>query len=134
MIHHSNENTIMDDANSPEINKALMGKISADFVKVCDHLKETSYQIRQRKFSQNPIFILHLQDVELGSLLFESKDFSTIYTYKASMLEEFISRNLVGEESGELFKEHYKDPDEYCCLFVMDGEFAGFVYLPYPND
>ena len=48
MINHSNENTIMDDANSPEIDKALMGKVSSDFVKVSDHLKEASYQIRKR--------------------------------------------------------------------------------------
>jgi len=31
-------------------------------------------------------------------------------------------------------KENYKDADEYCCLFVIDEGFAGFIYLPYPND
>lgn len=23
---------------------------------------------------------------------------------------------MIGQESDELFKENYKDPDEYCCL------------------
>ena len=36
MINHSNENTLMDDANSPEINQKLMGKVASDFVKVSD--------------------------------------------------------------------------------------------------
>ncbi len=134
MINHSNENTILDDANSPEINKALMGKVSSDFIKVSDHLKEASFQIRKRKFSAFPIFILHSNPVEMGSLLFKPEDFQTQYTYKASFFEEFLSRDMIGEESVDLFKEYYKDPEEYCCLFVIENEFAGFIYLPFPTD
>jgi hypothetical protein len=134
MINHSNENTILDDANSPEINKVLMGKVSSDFVKVCDHLKEASFQIRKRKFSDFPIFILHLNPIEMGTLLFNTEDFQTKYSYRASFFEEFVSRDMIGEESIELFKEYYKDPEEYCCLFVIENEFAGFIYLPFPID
>lgn len=134
MINHSNENTIMDDANSPEINKKLMGKVSSDFLKVSDHLKESSYQIRKREYSKFPVFITTEQEIEMGVLLFDKKDFSTLYQYKASFLEEFITREMIGEESRELFAEHYKDADEYCCLFVIDADFAGFIYLPYPID
>jgi hypothetical protein len=134
MINHSNENTIMDDANSPEINNKLMGKVSSDFVKVSDYLKESSYQIRKREFSKFPVFVTTEQDVELGVVLFDKKDFSSVYQYKASYFEEFITRGMIGEESVELFAEHYKDPDEYCCLFVIDADFAGFIYLPYPDD
>ena len=134
MINHSNENTLMDDANSPEINRKLMGKVSSDFLKVSDHLKESAYQIRKREFSKYPIFIVSETDVELGALLLKPSDFKTVYQYSADFLEDFISRGMIGEESRELFIENYKDPDEYCCLFVLDGEFAGFIYLPYPDD
>jgi hypothetical protein len=134
MINHSNENVLMDDANSPEINQKLMGKVSSDFIKVSEHLKEASYQIIKRKFSENPIFILTENPVEIGATLFQQNDFKTTYEYRASFLEEFISRNMIGEESIEFFKENYKDPEEYCCLFVIDQAFAGFIYLPFPND
>lgn len=134
MINHSNENVLMDDANSPEINQKLMGKVSSDFIKVSEHLKEASYQIIKRKFSENPIFILTENTVEIGATLFQQNDFKTTYEYRASFLEEFISRNMIGEESIEFFKENYKDPEEYCCLFVIDQAFAGFIYLPFPND
>ncbi|MBK6978507.1 MAG: hypothetical protein IPH28_16560 [Cytophagaceae bacterium] len=134
MINHSNENTLMDDANSPEINQKLMGKVASDFVKVSDHLKEASYQIRKREYSKFPIFIVSTEEIELGALFFDKTDFKTVYYYRASFLEEFINRNMIGQESDELFKENYKDPDEYCCLFVVDSEFAGFIYLPFPND
>lgn len=134
MINHSNENTLMDDANSPEVNKELLGRVSEDFVKVCDHLKEASYQIRKRGFSTNPIFVVTKQEVELGQILFQKTDFKTEFHYKASLLEEFVQRELIGQESVELFKENYKNAEEYCCLFVIEGDFAGFVYLPYPED
>ncbi|MBP8155967.1 MAG: hypothetical protein KAX81_03000 [Leadbetterella sp.] len=134
MINHSNENVLMDDANSPEINQKLMGKVSSDFIKVSEHLKEASYQIIKRKFSENPIFILTENPIEIGATLFQQNDFKTTYEYRASFLEEFISRNMIGEESIEFFKENYKDTEEYCCLFVIDQAFAGFIYLPFPND
>lgn len=134
MINHSNENVLMDDANSPEINKKLMGKVSSDFVKVSDHLKESSYQIIKRDFSKYPIFVVTEAELDLGVLLFDKKDFSTVFQYRASYLEEFILREMIGEESRELFIENYKDTEEFCCLFVVDGDFAGFIYLPYPND
>jgi len=45
-----------------------------------------------------------------------------------------VQRKLIAEEAVEDFKSAYKDPDEFCCLFVMDGAFTRFVYIPYPND
>ncbi len=134
MISHTNENTLMDDANSPELDSKIMGFIANDFVKVSDHLKEASYQIRKRGFSENPIFIVTRTLVEVGQMLFTRLDFETQFDYKASFLDEFVQRNLIGEESIELFKENYKNPDEYCCLFVIEGGFAGFVFIPFPED
>jgi pantothenate kinase len=134
MISHSNENIIMDDANSPEINQKLMGKVASDFVKVFEHLKEASYQIRKRNFSQFPIFIVTDKDIEMGVTLFKKGEFETVYEYKASYFEEFTARQMIGEESVEFFIENYKDSEEYCCLFVIDEGFAGFIYLPFPND
>ncbi|GAB3509574.1 hypothetical protein GCM10027341_46840 [Spirosoma knui] len=134
MIHHSNENTILDDANSPEINKQLMGEISSDFVKVADQLKEASYQIRKRGFSEYPVFVASRREVPVGQLLIAPQELENQWTYKASFLDEFIQRALIGQESIELWKENYKKPDEYSCLFVVHGDFAGFVYVPYPED
>jgi hypothetical protein len=135
MINHSNENTILDDANSPELDKKQLGVITEDFIKVSDHLKEASYQIKSRKYSEFPIFIATVSDVPLlGDTLFYKEDFGTHYEYKASFIEEFLQRDIVGKESEGLFKENYRDSEEYCCLFVMDGKFASFVYIPFPDD
>ncbi len=39
-----------------------------------------------------------------------------------------------GEESIKLFKENYRNADEYCCLFVIETQFAGFVFVPFSED
>lgn len=134
MIHHSNENYLLDDANSPDVNKKLLGIISQDFVKVADHLKEASYQIRKRQFSEYPIFVMTKASTEIGTLLFAPGELETEWMYKASFLEEFIQRGLIGEDSDGYFKENYRNADEYCCVFAIHGDFAGFIYIPYPID
>lgn len=134
MINNSNENSLMDDANSPELNQKLMGYISQDFVKVADQLKEASYQIRKRGFSDYPIFIVTNNELELGALLIDRTELENNYTYRATYMKEFIDRKLIGEESVGLFSENYKNADEFCCLFALIGEFSGFVFVPYPED
>lgn len=134
MINNSNENALMDDANSPDLNQKLMGNISEDFIKVADQLKEASYQIRKRGFSDYPIFAVTNNEVDLGVLLIDSTELANRYVYKASYMQEFVERKLIGEESALLFTENYKNPDEYCCLFALIGEFSGFVFVPYPED
>lgn len=134
MINNSNENMLMDDANSPELNKRLMGVVSSDFVKVSEQLREASYQIRKRGFSEHPIFVASQRVVELGITLIGSGEFENNWNYRASYLNEFVQRELVGDESVELFQENYKNPDEYCCLFVIEADFAGFIFVPFPED
>jgi len=134
MINNSNENSLMDDANSPELNRKLMGYVSQDFVRVSDQLKDASYQIRKRGFSENPVFIITNEEVDLGVLLIGSTEMTNRYNYRASYMQEFIDRKLIGEESVDLFKENYKNPEEYCCLFALIGDFSGFIFVPYPED
>jgi hypothetical protein len=134
MINNSNENSMMDDANSPELNRKLMGYVSQDFVRVSDQLKDASYQIRKRGFSENPIFVITNEEVDLGVLLIGSTEMTNRYNYRASYMQEFIDRKLIGEESADLFKENYKNPEEYCCLFALIGDFSGFIFVPYPED
>ena len=134
MISHSNESVLMDDANSPELNKKILGIVSSDFIKVSDQLKDAAYQIKVRGFSNFPIFVVSRTKIDIGVELIEKFVYDNNHLYNATYLDEFVQRNLIGEESVELFKENYKNPDEYCCLFVIEAEFAGFIFIPYPED
>ncbi len=128
--------------NDPELNGKYLGTITKDFVVVADTLKEASYQIRKRGFSDYPIFPIAKVDIPIGNTLIargematgdpESGAQATNWNYHVTYLDEFLQRKLVTEV--EEFKKAYKDPDEFCCLFVVDDEFTSFLFIPYPEE
>lgn len=119
--------------NDPDLNGKYLGTISEDFVKVADTLKEASYQIRKAGFDV-PIFAISKGDIPIGQLLISKHDLELTWNYYASFLDEFMQRELVAKDKEQEFKDTYKDPDEFCCLFVVDQAFTNFVYIPYPED
>ncbi len=119
--------------NDPELNGKYLGTISADFVKVADVLKEASYQLRTAGFAY-PIFSISKEPLPIGQLLIGKNELGMAWNYYASFLDEFVQRELVAKDKEENFTSTYKDPDEFCCLFVVDLDFTSFVFIPYPED
>lgn len=120
--------------NDPDLNGKYLGTISKDFILVSETLKEASYQIRKRGFSDYPIFPIAKVDIPIGQLLIAKREMALEWNYYTTYLDEFIHRKLIAEELVEEFMATYKKPDEFCCLFVIDQEFTNFVYIPYPED
>ena len=118
--------------NDPELSGKYLGTISTDFVKVADTLKEASYQIRKRGFSEFPVFPICKEPQPIGQLLIDKNALALEWNYYASFLDEFLQRELV--EDKEQFMKAFKDPDEFCCLFVVDQQFTNFVFIPFPED
>jgi len=119
--------------NDPELSGKYLGTISQDFVRVADALKEASYQIRKAGF-EYPIFPICKEAQPVGQLLFDQIQNGTDWNYFASFLDEFLQRGIVEKDKLEDFEKAYKDPDEFCCLFVVDKEFTNFLFIPYPED
>lgn len=118
--------------NDPELSGKYLGTISRDFVKVADVIKEASYQIRVRGFSDYPVFPVCKESQPIGQLLVDREQAHLEWNYYASYLNEFTQRELIANEAD--FIAAYKNPDEYCCLFVVDTDFTNFVFIPYPED
>lgn len=118
--------------NDPELNPKYLGEISSDFVKISESLKEASYAIRKQGFSEYPVFAMCQVSQPIGQVLVEAFQAENRWHYNASFMEEFIQRGLIADE--KVFKDNYKDPDEFCCLFVIDEVFTNFVFVPYPVD
>jgi len=124
----------MDITNDPDLNGKYLGTVSQDFVKIADNIKEASYQIRKRGFSDYPIFVISKVDIPLGQLLYSREDVGTQWNYFVTYLDEFVERKIIEKDKEEEFKLNYKNPEEFCCLFVVDSEFTKFVFIPYPED
>ena len=119
--------------NDPELSGKYLGTISEDFVKVADTLKEASYQIRKAGFDF-PVFPICKEEQPIGQLLLQRAVVGTTWNYYASFLDEFLQREIILVDKVEDFKDAYKDPDEFCCLFVIDLQFTKFVFIPFPED
>lgn len=125
---------MISDFNDPELSGKYLGTITKDFIQVSEILKEASYQVRSRKFSNYPIFPMSKEEQPIGQLLLSKIEKNLDWNYYITYLDEFIQRKLIAEDLQEDFIKAYKDPDEFCCLFVVDGVFTSFVYIPYPED
>ncbi|SNR97453.1 hypothetical protein SAMN06295967_101307 [Belliella buryatensis] len=125
---------MISDFNDPELSGKYLGTITKDFINVSDILKEASYQVRSRKFSQFPIFPISKEEQPIGQLLLGKEEKKLDWNYYITYVDEFIQRKLIAEDLLEEFEKNYKNPDEFCCLFVMDKEFTSFVYIPFPEE
>ena len=119
--------------NDPELSGKFLGTISEDFVNVADTLKEASYQIRKAGF-HFPVFPICREEQPIGQVLLQPGVNGTSWYYYASFLDEFSQRGLVLADKVDDFKAAYRDPDEFCCLFVIDLEFTKFLFIPFPED
>jgi hypothetical protein len=120
--------------NDPELNGKYLGTITRDFALVSETLKEASYQIRKRGFSDFPIFPVSKDQLPLGLTLIAKGEMENQWNYHAAYLDEFVQRKIIGEDKKAEFESVYKNPDEFCCLFVVDGAFTNFLFIPYPED
>ncbi|HPI11957.1 MAG TPA: hypothetical protein PLK63_13025 [Catalimonadaceae bacterium] len=121
-------------ANDPELNGKFLGTITSDFVKIADQLKEAGYQMKSRRISDYPVFVMCRQVQPIGGLLYDKLNENLDWNYFIAMAEEFVAREILSTEGYETFVSTYKDPEEFCCLFVVDPEFTNFVFVPYPED
>lgn len=120
--------------NDPELNGKYLGSITKDFVIIADNLKEASYQMRVRGVSDFPIFPISKLALPIGQLYLGTQDLEIQWNYNISFLDEFVQRDLISTDNITTFQKAYKNPDEFCCLFVVDVDFTNFVFIPYPED
>lgn len=118
--------------NDPELDGKYLGQITKDFVIVADNLKEAAYQVKSRGFSDFPIFPISKVGSPIGQSLLKKEDLALQWDFNITYIDEFVNLELIKDV--DAFKQAYKNPDEFCCLFVMDNDFTNFVFLPYPED
>jgi hypothetical protein len=93
-------------------------------------MSEASSVILDQEVTKYPIFVAHQQEVEIGIPIAERGKVAGNWSIHASSLEEFVSKNIVFPEKIEEFKQNFKDPEMYACVFVLSELGAQFIYLP----
>lgn len=111
--------------------KTYLNSLRLDFNLFKDSIKEVSEDIIKDGFSEYPIFVAHQAEVKLGEVILDRDELGTSFTIQASTLEEFVNRNIIKPNNVAKFKEAFKDPLKFCCIFLVT-EFGGqFVFVPF---
>lgn len=76
-----------------------------------------------------PIFVAHQQEVAIGIPIIESEKVGSTWNIHASTLEEFVAKNIVFTDKIDEFKESFKNPELFVCVFVLSELGAKFVFM-----
>lgn len=88
-----------------------------------------SDQVRTQDVSKYPIFVVHPDAIEIGVPIIEKTEHNR-WAIHISTLEEFATKQIIHPEKIDEFRQVFKDPDIYLCLFVLSDLGAQFVFMP----
>ena len=118
-------------SNKDKANESPLKSLETDLVLYSDSLKEVAEEIIAEGVSKYPIFIAHQHEVKLGELVVDKEEMATDWNIHASTIEEFIEAGVIQAEREDFFKQNYKDPKKFICIFAIVPEGANFVFYPY---
>lgn len=105
--------------------------LETDLVLYAESLKEVADEIIAEGLSKFPIFIAHQHEVSIGEIVIDKNEMATEWNIHASTLEEFSEVGIVKPDKEDFFKQNYKDPHKFMCIFAIVPEGANFVFYPY---
>ncbi len=107
------------------------GKLETELNTYQAILNKAADAILDQEVSDYPIFIAHQQDnIDIGLPLADREQVSGNWSIHASTLEEFVKKQLIKADKMDDFKQVYKDPRLYICVFAIQEIGATFVFIP----
>lgn len=113
---------------------AEWNELERDLGYYASYLQGIAHEVLDSGTSRYPVFVAYEgQPVDLGRPLLDHRQLDTRWSVRASVMEEFIQKGILTREQFLVFKETWKDPNDYMCVFVANPSQPSFVYLPYPR-
>ncbi len=119
---------------SQSLNPILLESIQNDVAQIGDSLKLIAERVINEGISEYPVFIASQEWVELGKPIFDRDSVQLNWFFNASILEDFVRKNLVQTDKVKGFQATYGDPMKRACIFVVTPEVQQFIFVPYDVD
>ncbi|MCB9245173.1 MAG: hypothetical protein H6606_01980 [Flavobacteriales bacterium] len=117
-----------------ESEEQLLNALQNDLSIYRDLIRETAHDMVQEGYTSYPIFVAHHIPLPLGELILNKADYGTSFSISASTLEEFGEKGLVQPANMNRFKQTYKDPMGFMCIFLISETGGRFVFRPYEDE
>ena len=80
--------------------------------------------------SKYPLFVIHRDQLDLGVLLVDHEEGESKWSIQSSTLEVLAAKKVIGMDKVDRFRQVFKDPHAFLCLFVLGDMGPSFVFLP----
>jgi len=111
----------------------LLETLQNDLTYYADYLQGLAREILDSGTSKYPVFVAHQQErgLDIGKPILQHAQIETRWSINISLMEEFVAKGIIAREKFADFKQSWKDPEDFMCVFVYAGPASSFVYLPY---
>lgn len=114
--------------------ETIIESLRNDIAQVGPQLREIAEKVISEGISDYPIFVAAQEMIEIGKPIFDRDVVPVNWFFSASILEDFVRRELVKRENLGRFQRTFGDPSEKACIFVITGDDARFVFVPYTEE
>jgi len=115
-----------------EVEDPILESLQNDIQEIGPQMKEIAEKVLEEGISEYPVFVASQQLVDIGRPIFDRDSVQLNWFYYASLLEEFVKKDIVLAENLVQFKRIFNNPQEIACIFVItQKENARFVFVPY---
>ncbi len=98
-------------------------------------LKVASQRLLGTKATQHPIFIAHTDGkISYGIEIIDGDEHDLKWSIRLATLEDFIDWQFIPKDRTEFFKETYKSPVDFACIFLASQDMGKFIFYPFPKD
>jgi hypothetical protein len=109
-------------------NEEHLHALEKDLKRYLPMFRDATTAIIEQDVSNYPIFVAHRDYSLVGISLLDRHKSNTFWSFSASTLEEFVSKQIVDSSKVEDFKTIYKNPKAFICVFVLDEQDSQFVF------
>ena len=116
-----------------KLDEEILLSLQADLEICRDYIRQVSLGMLKGNISNYPIFVAlrSEQDMDLGLSIINREELDIQWSFNASHLEEFVSKNIITKEKSSEFIKNYKNPEEFLCVFIAEEGAMSIVFLPY---
>ncbi|MEM7370072.1 MAG: hypothetical protein AAF587_15810 [Bacteroidota bacterium] len=109
----------------------ILESIRNDVAQIGRDLQIIAKRVIEEGISEYPIFVAAQKILDIGKLIFDPETANLNWYFFASMLEDFINRDIIQRSKVKEFQDAYGDPLEKACILVLTEESMQIVFVPY---
>ena len=109
----------------------IVESIRNDLTQVGDDLQYLAHQVIEEDISAHPIFIASHDYIDIGKPIFDRDHTPLNWFFNATILEDFIRRDLIKADKVPEFRRAAGDPKETAAIFVIVEDEGRWVFVPY---